>query len=539
MGVALWGFRRDNSPYEQAQTLGLFGHRQARPQRQDLYVSHLLRHTYREDGKVKQLKLGSLTDLPDDLIELIRRWLKNGEPTGGGKGEGDDFEIVRTLPHGHIAAVLGTMRKIGLDKLLCSTGSRQSRIVLALIALRLYDVSSSYYTGQSELVKHGYSRDGKPAEPQIVYGLLCTPEDCPVAVEVFPGNMADPKTFSQQVQRVSERFQLRQAVFVGDRGMITSARIDEDLRQVEGFSWISALRNDTIKKLAEAKTVEQTLFDERELADVHSEDHPGERLIVCRNPFLADERARKRKELLAAAQRKLEAIAKAVSRERNPLRGKDKIGERLGRDLKDSKMGKHFETTIEDDKFTYRLREAEVAEEAALDGIYVVRTNVAAETLSAEQVVAGYKSLSHVERAFRSLKTTMLQLRPIYHWRDDRIRAHVFLCMLSYYVEWHLRRELRPLLFHDEQREAAEQQRASIVRPAPRSEAAVRKERERRTKDGLPVQSLRCLLSNLATICRSTVRWRGSSATFERVTLPTDLQCRALELLGVSLEPAK
>jgi len=337
------------------------------------YVSHLLRHTYREDGKVKQLTLGSLTDLPDDLIELIRRRLAKGASVGVGAGDSDEFEIVRSLPHGHVAAVLGVIRKIGLDSLLCSTGSRESRIVLALIALRLispgsklahlaalkaetaqntlatelrlddletaevyesldwllsrqsriekklakrhlkegtlllYDVSSSYYTGrQSELVKHGYSRDGKPAEPQIVYGLLCTPEGCPVAVEVFPGNTADPKTFSQQVQRISERFQLRQAVFVGDRGMITSARINEDLRQVEGLSWISALRNDNIKKLAEAKTVERSLFDERDLAEVQSEDHPGERLIVCRNPFLADERARKRKELLAAAQSKLD-----------------------------------------------------------------------------------------------------------------------------------------------------------------------------------------------------------------------------------------
>ena len=569
------------------------------------YVSHLLRHTYREGGKVKQLTLGSLTDLPDDVIELIRRRLNKGEPIGSGEGD-DDFEIVRSLPHGHVTAVLGAMRKIGLDKLLCSVGSRESRVVLALIALRLispgsklahfaalnpdtaqntlatelqlddletaevytsldwllsrqsriekklakrhlkdgtlllYDVSSSYYTGrESDLVKHGYSRDGKPAEPQIVYGLLCTPEGCPVAVEVFPGNTADPKTFSQHVQRIRERFQLRQAVFVGDRGMITSARIDEDLRQVEGFCWISALRNDTIKKLAEAKGVDRSLFDERDLVEVQSDENPDERFIVCRNPFLADERARKRNELLAAAQRKLEAIAKAVSRERNPLRGKDKIGERLGRDLKNSKMKKHFETTIEDDKFTYRLRADEVAEEAALDGIYVIRTNVSAETLSAEQVVAGYKRLSHVEQAFRSLKTTMLQLRPVYHWRDDRIRAHVFLCMLAYYVEWHLRRDLRPLLFHDEEREEAEQQRGSIVRPAPRSEAAVRKERARCTEDGLPVQSLRCLLRDLATICRNTVRWRSSSATFERVTLPTDSQRRALELLGVSLDTAK
>jgi hypothetical protein len=568
------------------------------------YVSHLLRHTYRDGDKVKQLTLGTLTDLPEDLIELIRRRLNSKEPLDVGE---QGFEVARSLPHGHVAAVIGTMRKIGVDKLVCSTACREARIILALLALRfispgsklahlnalradtaqntlarelgleemetaevyealdwllkrqprienklakrhlhegtllLYDVSSSYYTGrESGLIRHGYSRDGKPAEPQIVYGLLCTPEGCPVAVEVFPGNTADPTTFTAQVARVRERFGLRRVVLVGDRGMITSARIDADLRGVEGLDWITALRNDSIQQLARQTIVQPSLFDERDLAEVTSEDFPGERLIVCRNPLLADERARKRTELLAVAQRKLDAIVRAVSRAKQPLRGKEKIGLRVGRELKNTKMLKHFELTIADDAFSYRLRDDEIAREAATDGIYVIRTSVSRDALSAEQAVAGYKGLSQVEWAFRSLKTTQLELRPIYHWKDDRIRAHVFLCMLAYYVEWHMRRALAPLSFKDHDRAAAEAARASIVRQAPRSEAAVSKDRTHQTHDGLRVQSFRSLLKDLGTICRLTIRVGGhADATFERITLPTELQQRVFELLGVSIDTAK
>lgn len=567
------------------------------------YVSHLLRHTYRENGQVKQLTLGSLSDLPEDLIELIRRRLNSDEPLDTGD---NDFEITRSLPHGHVAAVLGTIRKIGLDKLVSSTDCREARIILALLVQRiiapgsklshlnalraetcqhtlaeelrleeletaevyealdwllkrqsrienklakrhlsegtlvLYDASSSYYTGrQSSLIKHGYSRDGKPAEPQIVYGLLCARDGCPVAVEVFPGNTADPVTFTAQVQRLRERFGLRRVVLVGDRGMITSARIDEDLRGVEGLAWITALRNDSIKALAEAKIVQRSLFDERNLAEVASEDYPGERLIVCRNPLLADERARKRRELLSTATTKLDAIARAVARSANPLRGKAAIALRVGRELKSTKMLKHFELTIEDNVFSYRIREDQIAEEAALDGIYVIRTSVPAEELSAEQAVAEYKGLSRVESAFRSLKTTQLQLRPIYHWKDDRIRAHVFLCMLAYYLEWHMRRALRPMLFADHEREAAELTRQSIVTPAPRSDAASRKEQTKRTDDGIPVQSFRSLLRDLATISRNTIQWKeGTDVTYTRITVPTSVQKQALELLGVPLDPA-
>ena len=562
------------------------------------YVTHLLRRTYRENGKVKHETVGNLSDLPGDLIEVIRRRLA-GDPLPADEG---GFRIVRSLPHGHVAAVLGTLRKIGLDRMITSKRCREAELVIAMIALRiispgsklanltslqpetaehslggelhledvetaemykamdwllkrqtrienklakkhvadgmlvLYDVSSSYYTGrQSELIKMGYSRDGKPGEPQIVYGLLCAPDGCPVAIEVFSGNTADPTTFTAQVNKLRKRFGIRRAVLVGDRGMITSKRIDEDLREAEGLDWITALRNDSIKKLVANRAIQLSLFDERDLAEITSVDYPGERLVVCRNPLLAAERSRKREELLAATEKKLEAVAKAVSRKQRPLRGKERIGLRIGRDLKSTKMQKHFELTIEDDAFTYRRLEERIAEEAALDGLYVVRTSVPAEALSAEHTVAAYKDLSQVEWAFRSMKSVDLKVRPIYHWKDDRIRAHVFLCMLAYYVEWHMRGKLAELLFDDHERDLAEETRKSIVSKAPRSEAAKRKECRRRTSDGFPVQSFQCLLRDLATLCKNRVCWESSpDAQFDQLTLPTDLQRRAFELLGLT-----
>jgi transposase len=563
------------------------------------YVTHLLRRTFREDGKVKHVTVGNLSDLPDDLIEVIRRRLA-GDPL---PAEDCGFRIVRSLPHGHVAAVLGTLKKIELDRLISSKPCREAELAVAMIALRilspgsklanltslqpetaehslggelqledvetdemyeamdwllkrqsrienklakrhladgmlvLYDVSSSYYTGrQSELIKMGYSRDGKPGEPQIVYGLLCAADGCPVAIEVFSGNTADPTTFTAQVNKIRNRFGIRRVVLVGDRGMITSKRIDEDLREAEGLDWITALRNDSIKKLVDNQAIQLSLFDEQDLAEITSADYPGERLVVCRNPLLAAERARKRKELLAAAEKKLEAVTKAVSRKQRPLRGKEQIGLRVGRELKSTKMQKHFELTIEDDSFTYRRLEEKIAEEAALDGLYVVRTSVPAETLSAERTVASYKDLSQVEWAFRSMKSVDLKVRPIFHWKDDRIRAHVFLCMLAYYVEWHMRGKLAELLFDDHERELAEETRESIVAKAPRSEAARRKESKRRTSDGLPVQSFQCLLKDLATLCKNRVCWESSpDAQFDQLTLPTDLQRRAFNLLGLAI----
>lgn len=561
------------------------------------YVTHLLRHTFRENGKVKHITLGNLSDLPDDLIDAMRKRLA-GDPL---PTHGDDLQIVRSLPHGHVAAVLGSLRQCGLDQVIASKPCRQADLTMAMIVSRLvspgsklanlaglkpetaqhtlahelrltdiekpelyealdwllqrqhrienklakkhlsegtlvlYDVSSSYYTGrQSKLVKMGHNRDGKKSLPQIVYGLLCDPQGCPVAIEVFAGNTADPATFTVQINKIRQRFGLTRVVLVGDRGMITSKRIDEDLRGVEGLDWITALRNGSIKKLVQQKTIEPSLFDEKDLAEVSSEDYPGERLIVCRNPLLADERARKRDELLAVAERKLQAIADAVARPKNPLRGKAQIGLRVGRELKSTKMAKHFELQIQDDSFGYARREAQIAQEAALDGLYVVRTSVEENVFSAEQTVSNYKDLSQVEWAFRSLKTMDLQVRPIYHWKDERIKAHVFLCMLAYYVEWHMREALAELLFDDHQRETAEATRTSIVAKAPRSEAAKKKEATLRTEEGqLPVQSFQCLLKDLGTLCKNQLRWESRpTAEFERITEPTPLQRRAFELLG-------
>ena len=402
--------------------------------------------------------------------------------------------------------------------------------------LVLFDVSSSYYTGRkSTLVQHGYSRDHRGDRPQIVYGLLCDPEGRPIAVEVFPGNTADPKAFTQIVQRVRKRFGIERVVFVGDRGMITSARIREDLRDVDGLDWISALRSEGVRKLVDSKLIQLSLFDERDLAEIVSEDFPGERLIVCRNPILADERARKRDELLQATERKLEPIRRATLRKKNPLRGKGNIGLRVGKVIGQHKMEKHFELTITDDSFTYTRREENIADEAMLDGLYVVRTNVAEEVMGANRVVQTYKSLSRVERAFRSMKTVDLQLRPIYHHKDDRIRSHVFVCMLAYYVEWHIRERLREVLFEDCDRESAQAARLSAVAPAMRSNTAKRKDATRRTASGYPVQSFQDLLKDMATITRNRIRISEYGAEYNKLTSPTDYQRRVLELLDAKL----
>ena len=325
-------------------------------------------------------------------------------------------------------------------------------------------------------------------------------------------------------------------MFVGDRGMITSARINDQLKDADGLDWITALRSVDIRMLAEEGTVDKSVFDACDHKEVTSETFPGERLIICRNAALAEERQRKRAALLAATREKLDAIAKSVARAINPLRGKDKIGLRIGRETKTSKMMKHFDLAIEDDAFSYRLKEQSIAREAALDGIYVIRTSVPIDTLSAEQTIGGYKGLSRVERAFRSMKTTQIDLRPIYHYKDDRIRAHVLLCMLAYYVEWHMRRCLRPILFEDHDPEAAAAKRQSIVAKAQRSDAAVMKDRTRTTEDGLPVQSFRSLLKDLGTICRNTIQIRGvPEGRFNEVTQPTELQSKAFALLGIEL----
>jgi len=560
-----------------------------------VYKTHLLRRTYRENGKVKHQTLGNLSHLPKEVVEMIRAHLR-GEATAGGP-----WQIVRSLPHGHVAAVLGTLKELELDRMISSRRCPQRDLVVAMIVSRilcpgsklacaralqqetmssslalelglqepgeedlykamdwllerqgriekklakrhledgtlvLYDVSGSYYTGHcSKLVAYGHNKDGKRGFPQIVYGLLCNPQGCPVSIEVFAGNTADPNTLEAQIKKVRQRFGIQRVVFVGDRGMITSKRIEEELRGVEGLDWITALRADTIRKLARDGLVEPSLFDERNLAEIRSPDFPGERLMVCRNPALAAERTRKRNELLAATEKKFAEIAAATRRPKRPLRGKEKIALRVARARNQYKMGKHFILEFREDRFDYRRDQDNIAAEEELDGIYVIRTSLEPSIMGSEDTVRAYKDLSKVERAFRSLKTVDLKIRPIHHWLEERIRAHVFLCMLAYYVEWHLRQKLAPVLFDDELREDCEHLRQSIVDPAPRSQCAKDKERSKRTADHWPVHSFQTLLDDLGTLTKNQIVVDGGREAFYQLTQPTAYQQHVFDLIELT-----
>jgi hypothetical protein len=558
----------------------------------------LLRESYRESGKVKKRTLLNLSDWPQDRIAGFRMLLKGGTVI---PGDQQAITIIRSLPHGHVAAALGTARKIGLDRLLGPDGNRCRDLVLALAVSRLldpgsklaaaralspdtassslgeqlglgmvdedelytaldwlavrqpaieaalakdhlaggtlvlYDVSSSYLEGRCcPLAQFGYSRDRKRGKLQIVYGLLCAADGCPIAIEVFEGSTTDPMTLTNQVTKLKERFGLDHVVLVGDRGMITQTRITEDLSKA-GVDWITALRAPAIKALRDAGALQMSLFDERDIASITSPDFPGERLIVCRNRALATERARKREDLLAATERELARIAAAVARKREPLRGAAAIGLKVGAVLDKHKMAKHFTLDIADSRFAFARKTEAIAAEAALDGIYVVRTSLPATVLDAAATVRSYKSLSLVERAFRCLKTVDLQIRPIYHWLADRVRAHVFLCMLAYYLELHMRRRLAPMLYDETDKEAAEALRSSVVAKAERSPAAVTKQTTGRTGDGLPVHSFRSLLADLATLTRNTlVTAIDPEGAFTLTARPTPLQQKAHDLLGLA-----
>ncbi len=564
-----------------------------------VYVTHLLRRTYREGGKVKNETVGNISHLPPAVIELVRRALR-GERFVPAEEAG--VRVLRTLPHGHVVAVLGTLRKLGLERLLSSRrtperdrvvgmivsrilepssklatarrlaratatstlgevlelgevtaddlypaldwlGQRQGRIERTLAerhlkegTLLLYDVTSTYFEGRScPLAKLGHSRDGKKDKLQIVVGLLCAGDGCPVAVEVFPGNTADPTTLAAAIHKVRDRFGLRRVVFVADRGLLTEARIRDELRPVEGLDWISALRAPAIASLVEEEVLQLSLFDEQDLFEITSADHPGERLIACKNPFLAEERARKRAELLACTERELEKIRKATLRERRPLRGKDTIGIRVGRVLGRYKMGKHFYYEITDESFTFRRNTERIEGEASLDGVYVIRTSVPADMLGSEAAVQAYKDLARIERAFRSFKTVDLEVRPIHHRLPDRVRAHVFLCMLAYYVLWHMQGALAPLLFRDGEPDAGRARRPSVVARAQRSRGAEEKAATKRTQNGEVVHDFHTLMADLATLARNRCSPPGlAEATFDLVTEPTPLQRRAFELLGLS-----
>ncbi|TFH66982.1 MAG: IS1634 family transposase [Gemmatimonadales bacterium] len=564
-----------------------------------VYEAHLLRRSIRDGKKVRHETLGNLSHLPPHVIDLIRRALK-GETFVSAE---ESFECLRSLPHGHVAAVLGTLRQLGLDKLIASRRSRMRDLVVALIvariidprsklaiarglaeetalstlaqtldivsageeelyaamdwlvqrqgaiegrmakrhlaggALVLYDVTSSYFEGRTcPLARRGYSRDGKKGTLQIVIGLLCACDGKPVAVEVFDGNTGDPSTVASQIEKIQERFGLSEVVLVGDRGMITSARIREDLAPVDGLRWITSLRAPAIRSLMDEGALQPSLFDEIDLAEITAADYPGERLIVCRNPLLATDRARKRQELLAATEREFQKIVAATKRKARRLSGTGKIAMSVGRVQNRYKVGKHFEVEITDNSFSYSRKIEQIKEEAALDGFYVIRTNVPAATLGAEDTVRAYKGLSVVERAFRSMKTMDLKIRPIHHRLAKRVRSHVFLCMLAYYVEWHMREALAPILFDDHERAAAEEARTSNVAPAQRSDAAKRKAASKSCDDGKPVHSFQTLLADLATIVSNRMRSRDAGEeTFEVTTTPTPVQRRALDLLDVSL----
>jgi len=564
----------------------------------------LLRESYRDGGKVKTRTLANITHLGSHQIAALRLALA-GSLTATSAPLPDSFRISRSLPHGHVAAVLGCLRNLQLDSILDPAPGRQRDLVIAMIVARiiepasklatarglhadtlhhslgemlrldsadetelyqamdwllprqsrieqalakrqlsqgglvLYDLTSTYFEGRRcPLGKLGHSRDDKSGKLQIVFGLLTNAFGCPVAVEVFAGNTADPKTVAAQVNKLRQRFSLSDVVFIGDRGMITSARIREDLSASHGIQWISALRANQIQKLATGGQLQMSLFDKTDLVEIAHPDFPEERLIACFNPLLAEERARKRPDLLAATEKQLEKIAAATKRPKRPLRGKQNIGLRAGRILNHYKMGKHFQLRIEEDSFHYERKTANIEREKNLDGIYVIRTSVKQETLSSQQVVASYKSLSGVERAFRSLKTVDLHVRPIHHRLPDRVRAHILLCMLAYYVEWHMRRSLAPILFDDDDKLQAQAARASIVAPAQRSAAAKRKALSKQTSDGIKVHSLQTLIGDLATIVKNRIQPTDRNiAAFEMLTQPTVLQQRALDLLGVTLRP--
>ena len=558
----------------------------------------LLRESYREAGKVKNRTLANLSSWPEAKVEALSRVLK-GQPPPAADLDGA-FEITRSLPHGHVAAVLGTARQLGLEELIDPVPSRHRDLVTAMAVaqviapdsklaiarglrdqtaasslgevlglgscdeddlyaamdylhdrqdkiqdalaarhlaggtLVLYDVSSAAFEGRTcPLGAIGHPKDGVRGRLQIVYGLLASPGGIPVAIEVFKGNTGDPATVAAQVTRVKDRFGITKVVLVGDRGMLTAARLREDVAPAH-LDWITALRAPQVKKLVRGGDLQLTLFDTQDLAEITSPDFPGERLVACKNPFLEAERARKRESLLAATEADLEKIAAACARARRPLRGQDTIAVRVDRVLRRRKVAKHFQVEIGEDRFSYARDQDSITAEAALDGIYVLRTSVDASDLDGPQVVSSYKALAQVERAFRAFNTD-LDIRPIRHRTEDRVRAHVFLRMLSYYLSWHLQARLAPVLFTDDDKPAAQAARTGPVAPAARSPKALAKAATKHTPGDLPVHSFSSLLTDLATICLNTIAPADPALPgFRLVTTPTALQRQTFELLGVS-----
>jgi transposase len=556
------------------------------------YVSYLLRQSYRQDGQVKHRTLGNLSHLPPRLIDLIQRSLR-GEILVTPQ---EAFRTTASKPHGHVEAVLTVCRKLDLENLIASKPSRQRSLILALILQRvlfpcsklaatrywhtttlaeelgvgdadskelyaamdwllrrqpdieaklarrhlaegavvLYDVSSSFYEGHTcPLARHGHDRDGKKGLPIIVYGLLTDAQGRPVALDVYPGNTADPTTVPDQIKKLRGRFALTRVVLVGDRGMLTQTQIDT-LREYPGLGWISALRSEAIRELIERGRLQRSLFDRVDLAEIRSPDFPKERLIACHNPLLADQRRDKRQRLLAATEKGLRRLEAEVRRRtQTPLRAAA-IGLKVGKIIGRFKMAKHFRLDIADGTFTWARDEAAISREEQLDGIYVIRTSERAKDFPTADCVRTYKSLARVEQAFRCLKSLDLRVRPIHHRVDPRVRAHLFLCLLAYYVEWHLRQALTPLLYADEELGEDREER-DPVKPARPSERVQQKKRTQQTASGLPVHSFNSLLAHLATRVRNTHQLMSetSGATFQQLTEPDAVQAEALRLLSL------
>ena len=559
-----------------------------RKYKDQVYRTHLLRRSYREDGKVKNETLGNLSHLPDALVDIIRRALRGETFVPLAQA----FEISCSRAHGHVEAVNIAMQRLGLASILASKPCRERDLVLAMVAARivapqtklattrwwhtstlaeefgvadanenelyaamdwllerqdaiekklaarhladgglvLYDLSSSYFEGETcPLAKRGYSRDGKPGSLQVNYGLLTDPRGCPVAVSVHEGNTSDSTTFMPQVRKLRDQFKLSHMVIVGDRGMVSQKAIGE-MQDIDGVDWITAMKNVSIRALVEQGHLQLGLFDERNLIELTSPDFPGERLVACRNDQLAKLRAHKREELLAATELNLEKIKASVAS--GKLTGQDKIGVRIGKMINQYKVAKHFELTIGDDAFSYQRKLEAITAEAALDGLYIVRTSLSDAQMDGADCVRSYKSLANVERAFRSLKTVDLKVRPIHHRLENRVRAHIFLCMLAYYVEWHMRDAWREIMFADADQDA--KRTRDPVAPAKRSEAALAKVADRRLEDGTPVHSFSTLMTDLGTIVRNTCRTplaAENAPSFDVLTSPNPKQQRAFELL--------
>jgi transposase len=556
------------------------------------YISYLLRRSYRDGDQVKHQTLGNLSHLPPPVLDLVQRALR-GEVL---VPAADMFRILASKPHGHVEAVLTTFAQLGLDTLIATRPSRQRSLVLALIAQRiltpcsklattrlwqdttlaeelgvadadhkeayaamdwlltrqrrienklarrhlaegavvLYDVSSSYYEGRTcPLAHYGHDRDGKKGLPIIVYGLLTDAQGRPVALDVYPGNTADPSTIPDQVAKLRRRFGLTRVVLVGDRGLLTQARI-ETLQRYPGLGWISALRSDAIRELIQEGVLVRSQFDEVDLAEITSPDFPGERLIACYNPVLAEQRRQKRQRLLAATAESLDQLAAEVRRRTKTPLTAAAIGLKAGRIVGRYKMAKHCLLDIADNAFTWSRNEASIRCEEQLDGIYVIRTSEPAQTFPAADCVRTYKGLSQVERAFRCLKGIDLRVRPIHHRVEDRVRAHLFLCLLAYYVEWQMRQALKPLLYEDEELDGAREER-DPVKPARPSASAQAKKKTHQSGAGHPAHSFATLLSHLGTRCRNTVQI-GAAAdgwTFQQLTEADPLQAEALRLLNL------